>query len=249
MHEDERLENILEILRRQKAVSNDKLCQLLFCSQSTLRRDLLKLEASGQVKRSRGRVSLITGNNAFSFFARENINIAEKKYIAELASDYVADSMALFLDNSSTTYQLCSHLENKSLIVVTNSLKTAVNLNYQDKITCFTPGGHVKNNSAAVVGEMAIEFFKNFNANICFISCRGISEQGLYEADLNQAMVKKSMIANSKKTILLMDDSKYDNEHFFKLAGYEAIHAVVTNKAPNETYAKIFYKFGLDLAF
>ena len=249
MHEDERLENILSILRRQKTITNSKLCSLLFCSPSTLRRDLLKLEASGQIKRSHGGVSLITNNNEFSFLFRENINSKEKDYIANLASDYIAEGQAIFLDSSSTTYKLCYHLQNKKLIIVTNSLKTAINLNYQDNVTVFTPGGQVKNNSTAVVGEMALEFFKDFNADIAFLSCRGISLDGVFEADLNQALIKQRMMANAKKTVLLIDNTKYDSEHFFKLCDFGKIDAIVTDNKPNDEYMKVFEGFDCDVVF
>lgn len=247
MYIDARQQHILDLLTKYKSMTNDKLRALLFCSASTLRRDLIKLEMANLVQRKRGIVSLVSVNNTLSLRVREELNLAEKRKIADLAKDFVSDHMTLFIDNSSTTYQLCEHLETHKLTVVTNSLKTAGALNSCDTITCFTPGGQVKNHSNAVVGELALGFFDNFKADICFISCRGISHDGLWESCQNQAMLKRHMIRNAKKTILLLDSSKFESEHFFKLCDFNAIDGVISDQEPDPSYLALFERHDLDV--
>jgi len=248
MYEQERQDKILDILRNQKTMAVSQLADVIFCSSATLRRDLIKLEKSGHIRRAHGRVTLIKGNNEFSFPFRENIHHKEKEHIANLANDYLTTDMAIFLDSSSTTYALCQYLD-KKLIVVTNSLKTATALNANENIELYMAGGLVKKHSSAVLGEKSIDFLKNFNADIAFISCRGVSERGLFEADFNQAIVKQAMIKNAKKTVLLLDHSKYDSEHVFLLTEWEEIDALVTDKAPDERYAKLFDRLNIDVVY
>ena len=54
MESELRLNDIMEFLSKKKQASNKDLCQHLHCSISTLRRDLLKLEERGAIKRTHG---------------------------------------------------------------------------------------------------------------------------------------------------------------------------------------------------
>ena len=249
MHENERLENILSILRKHKHISNEKLCKLLFCSQSTLRRDLIKLERSNHVKRGRGSVSLNQSNIEFSWFYRENVNKTEKEYIADFAKDFITSGQCIFMDGSSSVYMLCPHLANKDLVVVTNSLKTAISLNHEEGIQVFTPGGQVKSKSTVTVGEWAVDFLSHFNADVAFLSCRGITTKGVFEADFSQAVFKQEMIKNAKKTIFLVDSSKFDSNHFLILEKFQNIDVLITDKKPRDEYLEICEKYDCEVIY
>ena len=237
MLQEERLEKILTLLNQKKKMSNEALCKQLFCSISTLRRDLIKLEKNDLIKRWHGGASLISNtNNEFSFLFREYEASEEKTYIGQLANKFIQDNQALFFDSSSTVSKLCTHLMDKRLVVVTNGIQNMIHLNQSDTIQLFALGGLVKQNSLAVVGNMAGEFLQQFKADIAFLSCRGISLDGVFEASSNQAFVKQQMIKNAKKTILLCDSNKFDSEHFFKSATYDQIDILITNKKPSDAY-------------
>lgn len=59
----ERMERIIEILTRRKIISTIELEALMYCSTSTLRRDLIELEKEGKILRGHGEVRLLTANN------------------------------------------------------------------------------------------------------------------------------------------------------------------------------------------
>ncbi|MEG0598461.1 MAG: DeoR family transcriptional regulator, partial [Oscillospiraceae bacterium] len=50
----ERTDRIMDLLSTHKKMSTQQLCQALFCSPSSLRRDLRDLEKTGSVRRVRG---------------------------------------------------------------------------------------------------------------------------------------------------------------------------------------------------
>ncbi|WP_313562624.1 DeoR family transcriptional regulator, partial [Ruminiclostridium cellobioparum] len=102
MYSKERLDKIIEILKAKKHVSAAYLCQQLYASTSTIRRDILELEKSGIAKRSHGGVTFIQGTNIeYSSIFREMENKKEKSYICNLALDFISDGYAIFLDSSS----------------------------------------------------------------------------------------------------------------------------------------------------
>ena len=59
----ERMSRIMEVLSKRKIISTAQLEALLYCSTSTLRRDLIELEREGKIVRSHGEVMLVTANN------------------------------------------------------------------------------------------------------------------------------------------------------------------------------------------
>ena len=250
MLQEERLEKILTLLSQKNKMSNDALCKQLFCSISTLRRDLIKLEKNDLIKRWHGGASLISKtNNEISFLFREYEFLDEKAYISQLASEFIHDNQALFLDSSSTVAKLCQQLLDKRLIVVTNGIQNMIHLNQSESIQLFALGGLVKLNSLAVVGNLAGEFLQQFKADIAFLSCRGISLDGIFEADSNQAFVKQQMIKNAKKTILLCDHSKFDSEHFFKSVTFDQIDILITDKEPSASYLEKLKNFHCEVIY
>ena len=59
----ERMTKILDILSKRKMISTIQLESLMYCSTSTLRRDLIQLEKDGKIIRTHGEVRLVTTNN------------------------------------------------------------------------------------------------------------------------------------------------------------------------------------------
>lgn len=243
MENDFRSEEILNLLRQKKKLSNQQLCQTLHCSVSTLRRDLVRLEARGLVKRTYGGVMLnVTTNNDYASIYREGSSTKEKKIIADLARDFVGPGMCVFLDPSSTVLPLCPYLKKiPNLVVVTNGLKNALALSEGENegLSVFIIGGEIKNNSTAVINSSYDSLFSAFQFDLAIFSCRGIDERGIYEANFSQAKVKKEMMAKAKKTLLLADSSKFDSSHFFKIGDFKDYEALITDKKPPEAYQRI----------
>lgn len=234
MFSKERSEEILKILKTKKQVSTKYLCKELYCSIATIRRDLMELEKAGLVKRCHGGVALIPSYNMeYPHMFREMENQKEKNYICKLALDFISSGYAIFLDSSSTVSSLCPLLKDyDNLTIVTNGVKTALDLVQLDSVNTFIAGGQLKSGSTSIVGELTGGFIDNFKADLSIISCRGIDENGAYEANQMQALVKQHMIRNSKSTILLCDSSKFNNSHFYKLDSFANIEAIITDKEP-----------------
>ena len=90
MHNKERELEILNILKKANGfVSTKQLCQMLFASESSIRRDLRALEAQKLVKRSHGGIFPITNNsNIVTFNKRTKLNADAKRAIAKKAASF-----------------------------------------------------------------------------------------------------------------------------------------------------------------
>lgn len=250
---DIREKEILEVLSKKKFVRNTELCEMLHCSTSSIRRALISLEQQNLIMRVRGGAMLTqTSNVEFSHAYREGTNLTNKKRIVDLAADFIAPGMCLFLDSSSTVQQIIDVIVTiPNLVVITNSLKTATLLSESnnESLKIFITGGEIKMNSKSVFPSRQDPVFESFRFDLAFFSCRGIDEEGVYEANFSQANLKKEMMQRAKQKILLVDDSKFDSTHFFKIGDYSDYDAIITNQTPGEKYLSLFEERDIDILY
>ena len=196
----ERHEKILEILNERSSASVKFLADKLFVSLPTIRRDLNYLEKQNRLRRTFGGAILNNNNvSEIPFELRDSVDTKIKDELALQASKYIKDDMVIFLDASSTVLRLVPYLRNhKNITVITNSPK--VNLALAElNIISYSTGGMLLKNSKAFVGNFAVEFINKFNADICFLSCRGISEEGmLNDGSIEESDIRLAMMNNSK---------------------------------------------------
>ena len=93
-------------------------------------------------------------------------------------------------------------------------------------------GGFLKPNSHYFIGSASTNFISQFSTDIYFMSCKSIDFNNIYDADYEQIQLKKLMIQNSKKTVLLVDSSKFDENSFIKLSTLGEIDHIITDKKP-----------------
>lgn len=121
---DNRRQEIVNIIKSKKRIAVKDLAKLTFSSTSTLRRDLIYLEQNGILKRRHGEVIINSLNTSeLSHQLRESEHKNEKKIIASLAKDFIGPGMCIYLDSSTTVFELCPYIcDIDNLIVFTNGL-------------------------------------------------------------------------------------------------------------------------------
>ena len=228
----ERKREIVEHLNQHNGIASmNYLCKRLYASRSTIRRDLLSLEEDGILKRSHGYVSLIVKSAKESPIGMRQIENQDKKQsIAKKTDSLIKDGMVIFLDSSSTVCQLAPILKTKhNITIITNGINIANELSHAQNLTCFLCPGVLKHQSLSIVGEFTSEFIKNFHAELAILSCKAIRENGVFEGDDSQGLVKKSMMENAAKTILLCDTTKENAVGFFKTSDFEKLSCLISD--------------------
>lgn len=219
MFYSERQKKILQLLQKEGNMSIDKLAAALFVSLPTIRRDLQGLEEEGKVIRNYGRVELRTlSDTEVPLLLRESLNNTSKQIIAKKAAELIHNGNIIFLDASSTVSYLIPHLEKfHDIIVVTPSPKTSILLG-QKNIKHYCTGGRFLKDSVTYVGSKTERFFADFNADICFFSSRGYTEDGMITDSFElEVDVKKAMIRNAAKSYYLCDSSKKNKTYAFNI--------------------------------
>lgn len=211
MKVNEREQFIIDLLNKTRFASVKHIAEVTFTSESSIRRDLTRLENAGIVKRSYGGVTLCDEETeAPPIYMRKDKNRQAKKNIAERASVLLKDGMTVILDSSTTAFYMLKYIaEHKNMTVITNSLLTAT-ATAEAGINLYSSGGSSVNGSLALTGAYAEETLEKVYADIVFFSSFAISDDGVI-SDCNEAenKIRKTMLKRAKTKVLLIDKSKF----------------------------------------
>ncbi|MGY3779805.1 DeoR/GlpR family DNA-binding transcription regulator, partial [Streptococcus gallolyticus] len=164
-------------------------------------------------------------------------NIQEKMLVAQKAADLIADNEVIFIDAGTTNELLLNYLSQDNLTVVTNSIHHAAKL-VDKNIQTIIIGGHVKKATDASIGTVAYEQIKQLNFDKAFLGINGVDEQFLTTPDVEEAVIKKTVIENARKTFIVTDSSKIGHISFAKVDKVENV-TIITNQSSGALMKKI----------
>lgn len=229
----ERDKEILEILVARKQATVKELAHSLFVSEPSIRRDLANLEKQNLIKRVHGGAVIeetALSKNKIPFAIRELEQSNAKVIIAQKAIELVRDNDVIFLDASTSAYQLIPFLQSRrNITVITNGVRALEKLAEYD-INTISTGGSLVASCMALVGEDAYRTIESINADIAFFSCRGLSSEG-YLTDIAPAEnhVRQKMIRNSKRSYLLCTSDKFGKKYFHNLCHSRELDGIISN--------------------
>lgn len=231
----ERHEKIITCFKEKRFLSIKDLCNTLFFSEATIRRDLKKIEQLGLITRVRGG-AVFNDNNKIELplSIRQTENKKAKQIIAQKAAEYVLDGDILILDASSTVLQMIPFLcSKKDITVITNGLVTATSIAECMKCKIYCTGGILRENrSSSLVGSQAERFISNIYATKMFFSVNSVSPiHGLSDTTEEEAELKKVMMKHADRIILLVDSSKYERVSFYQVCNLSDINEMITNES------------------
>ncbi|WP_278914380.1 DeoR/GlpR family DNA-binding transcription regulator [Streptococcus lutetiensis] len=229
---------IMEKLSHDKLVRLDDLVSLLDTSESTVRRDLDELESERKLHRVHGGAELPHSlQEEFTNQQKSIKNIQEKMLVAKKAASLISNDDVVFVDAGTTNELLLGYLSQDNLTVVTNSIHHAAKL-VDKNIQTIIIGGHVKKSTDASIGAVAYEQIKQLNFDKAFLGINGIDEEFLTTPDMEEAVIKKTVIENARKSYIVTDSSKIGRVSFAKVDKIENA-TIITNQSSGALMKKI----------
>lgn len=227
-----RQEKILELLSSNEIISTESLMQTFNVSISTLRRDLIKLENEKKITLLHGGgVRLAHKTVELDITSKIDLNKEAKDIIAKKAASLVEDGDFIFMDPSSTTYQMIPYLTDKKVTVITNGI-FHINRLVALGIPCIMIGGIIKPTTNSCIGPLAEASISSLYFNKCFLGASGFSiPSGITNHDINEKAVKVLALKNSTQAYFLMDHTKYGVVTLVKVADLEE-YPILTDKIP-----------------
>ncbi|ORU02261.1 DeoR family transcriptional regulator [Klebsiella pneumoniae] len=211
-----RLEQIMDFLKSHNLVTVDQLVAATNASPATIRRDLIKLDQEGVISRTHGGVTL----NRFipsqpTTLEKAQRSPLEKQAIASAAAALVKAGDAIVLDAGTTMIELARQITHLPLRVITSDLHIALFLSEFKQIE---------------VTDHGRRLLQTIWPDLAFVSCNGWDlEKGITAPTEEKAALKRDLMANARRRILLADSSKYGAWSLFNIAPLASLTDIVTD--------------------
>lgn len=234
MKDLERLDNILNYLKKYHSATVESLAKEFYASPSTIRRDLTSLEKTGMIHRTHGGAIYNDRIKEVSILVRKKENEAVKNELAVIASKYIPEFNSIFIDNSSTCLQLIKYLDLNKKLVVTNSLIMVSEIkSFYDANIIFL-GGEYDLDTMSSTGPLAIDNLNDFHFDLMVQSAAFVDIDGAYENEFKVSIIKKVARERSTKHILIFDKSKLEKNASYKSSSLENFDTIVCDLSDEE---------------
>lgn len=234
---EQRKLGIVEYIEQHRQASVAELVTHFQVSSATIRNDLRELAEARLVVRTHGG-AMVRSQTAFELKSGQQAeqNVAAKKEIGRLAAALVEDGDTVLIDSGTTTLELARGLaDRRDLVVVTNSLRIAVELEKLESLQLIVIGGVVRRGFQCTVGLAGRNVLQGITVDKAFMGTNGLTlERGASTPDIGHAEIKKAMISGAKQVILLCDSSKLGRDSFAQFACLEDIDILVTESIDAE---------------
>ena len=204
----QRRQLIVSMLIEQNELSVDYLAQFFETSEVTIRKDLRVLEEGGFLLRRYGGAIKIPSEMIEEENNDEQLS-KQKLAIAKAARDIIADHNRIIIDSGSTTGALVKALNQKGLVIMTNSLSLANELTTLEcEPTVLMTGGTWDARSESFQGKIAENSLRSYDFDQLFIGADGLDlERGT--KTFNELVGLSQVMAEvSREVIVLIESQK-----------------------------------------
>lgn len=255
---EQRINNILELIREQPEMSTKELANILSVSEMTIRRDLNYLRESNILRESMGKkyINMPVSHNSetpsnilYDFGYELTTHVEEKQRIAQKATSFLDPRDIIILDSSTTVSMMVPYLPHAlDLTIICYNYHILSQLPKTSKSNLIFTGGIYNHHMQMFESPEGINIIKEHRAKKCFFSTSGIHERlGMTCSYPYEVLTKRASLSSSAKRILLSDSSKFGvvtTSYFAKLSDCDII---ITDDGISAEWIKIIENLGIEL--
>lgn len=232
---EKRLARIVEIVGGQGAATVQELAERLDASESTIRRDLDRLDQAHRLVKVHGGATALDSaalTRDVSLEQRHALNVPEKRAIAAYASSLVGPDDFVYLDAGSTVECLVDLIAEPRALYATDSVSHATKLAARG-LRVIVLGGELKGLTEALVGPDALAAISRYHFTLGFWGTNGAEpDDGLTTPDRNEAMVKQLSMERTRRRYVLADATKLGRTSLVAFAPFDAATIVTSGDVP-----------------
>lgn len=234
MHERERWQKILTQVRERGVVRVRELVKETSASSATIRRDLVKLEEMGQIKRMHGGVEAVEAAEqphlaTRSFDVSQTLNAGRKRAVAREAAAMCRDGESIIINAGSTTWFMAEFLRDRRMQILTNSVPIATELINTSQNRIVLPGGEVYREQGIILSPFDEDAIQHFTASKMFMSCYSISSMGVIEGDPLIARAEAKLLSRAEKLIVIADSAKFEQRGSMAVCQLSRVSILITD--------------------
>lgn len=249
---EERLHKLSQALKKTNKIRLKDAAQLLGVSDMTIRRDL-SAEPSSIALLGGYIVADPAASQATNYFVsdQKSKNVAEKRYLGQLAAGLVNENDIIFFDCGTTIPFIIDAIADElRFTAVCYSLNTFLAL--QDKPNCkvILCGGEFKSNTYIFTPVEQYNELDYIYPAKAFISAAGVSlKHGLTCFTFDEIRMKKQAMKVALQNILVVDNGKFDQVRPVRFGGLEQLHQIVTDRSLAEDFQQFCEQQNINVIF
>jgi len=205
-------------------------------TEASIRRDLVILESQGQIKRIHGGAISVAGTSrSESYGEKMRLNIDAKRRIGKAAVGMINPRDVVLFDSGSTTIQIIKQIPAElrlggSIRLVTNSVSISQEVLSWPSPNLIILGGIYLPDYQATAGPQTLSQLMDLTADIVFLGADGLTiNGGATTADILMAEVDRLMVERSRRTILVVDSSKFGRIGFVPVKPVTAFQTIISD--------------------
>lgn len=240
---------ILERVAEGMSIQVADLAREFGCSEMTIRRDIVRLEHDGFLRRTYGGATAhLTRSLDVAFNARSLANAPEKRLIALTAVDLIGDARLLYLGIGTTAEHFARYLPARpDLTVVTGSLPIASLLGTRPA-NAVVLGGNVRRDELSCVGPTARATLGRYRFDLAVLGTAGLTARwGLTDLNDDEAEIHREAIDRSERLIVIADGSKLGAVASSVVAAASIINTLVTDPSAPESEVASLRALGVEV--
>ena len=234
-----RIRKIINFAKEHKTCSIAELMEKFGVSSATIHRDIELLAKRDVIERVRGGILYNDAPNARASSADYQDRVvarrAEKIAAARRALALVEEGDIVFLDSSTTVYELALLLIQSKfdhLTVITNAIPVMhLFRKFPPHWSMIGLGGNFDPQLNSILGVSAIEHLSHFNVTKAFISAFGLDDKTATTNHEQQAEILRRVLDAADKRYLIIDHTKIGRKGIYRIAARGGFDAILTDRA------------------
>src|SRR5688572_17270838 len=155
--------DIIALARDSRRLDVEVLASHFSVTPQTIRKDLNELCDQGVLQRYHGGAMLPSGVVNMAYESRRQLATDAKRRIGLKAAQLIPNDCSLLINIGTTTEQVAMALrQHRGLMAITNNLNVVNILRGYPEIEVIVAGGVLRHADAAIVGEPAVDFLRQF---------------------------------------------------------------------------------------
>ena len=200
---------------------------------STIRRDLDRLAADGQVVRTHGGAAAVTRSAPAAqgppVRHAGDDHLAEKRAIGAAMAERILEGQTVLLDGGTTCLEVARHLEHQRLTVVTHDLRVGLEIAGKPQINLVFIGGELLPTHTSMWGPTSVQQVEHLRVNVAVFGAGTVMDDGIYASTSYSIELKRKMRSIASQAFFVADSSKFGREALFRVFGFEDFTAGITD--------------------
>jgi len=227
---------MLAYVKAKKTCTVAELMEHFHASSATVHRDIAELAMRDAVERVRGGIIFNDApdsrQNPSGYMERAVANRCAKRELAKKAVKLVQEGDIVFLDSSTTIYELALALRDADfahLTVVTNSIPVMnIFRKFPTHWSLIGLGGNYDAQLNSIVGGDAIDQLSKINITKAFISAFGVDDKNVTTNHERQADILRRVLASAERRYLVVDKSKLNRKGVYRICARGMMDAIIS---------------------